>query len=54
MRAICVFCLVLAAAPAGAQWLTQKTPGVPRKADGKVNLAAPAPRTGAVTPGRPG
>ena len=45
MRAICAFCLVLAAAPAGAQWLTTKTPGLPRKADGKVNLAAPAPRT---------
>src|SRR5436190_5342911 len=37
--------LVLSATSAGAQWLTTKTPGLPRKADGKVNLAAPAPRT---------
>jgi hypothetical protein len=30
--------------PAGAQWLDRKTPGIPRTADGKPNLAAPAPR----------
>src|ERR1051325_5025716 len=45
MSALCVVWLVLAAMPAGAQWLDHKTPGLPRKADGKVNLAAPAPRT---------
>ena len=28
-----------------AQWLHQPTPGIPRTADGLVNLAAPAPRT---------
>jgi hypothetical protein len=28
-----------------AQWLTDRTPGIPRLADGKPNLAAPAPRT---------
>jgi hypothetical protein len=27
-----------------AQWLDYKTPGVPRTADGKPNLSAPAPR----------
>jgi hypothetical protein len=27
-----------------AQWLNYRTPGVPRTADGKVNLAAPPPR----------
>jgi hypothetical protein len=27
-----------------AQWLTIKTPGIPRKADGKPNLEASAPR----------
>lgn len=27
-----------------AQWLNQPTPGVPRKADGKVDMSAPAPR----------
>src|SRR5499427_1606777 len=29
----------------GAQWLDFRTPGVPRTADGKANLKAPAPRT---------
>ena len=28
-----------------AQWLDQRTPGLPRLANGKPNLAAPAPRT---------
>ena len=28
----------------GAQWLNSPSPGVPRTADGKVNMAAPAPR----------
>src|SRR4026208_1366032 len=37
--------LVMAATPAGAQWLDRKTPSIPRTADGKPNLAAPAPRT---------
>ncbi len=32
-------------APAVAQWIDYKTPGVPRLPDGKPNLAAPAPRT---------
>ncbi len=30
---------------AHAQWLTERTPGIPRLADGKPNLTAPAPRT---------
>src|SRR6201992_2605 len=29
---------------ASAQWLGYPTPGLPRKADGKVDLSAPAPR----------
>ena len=29
----------------GAQWPSYPTPGVPRTADGKPNLEAPAPRT---------
>jgi hypothetical protein len=29
-----------------AQWITYPTPGIPRIADGKPNLTAPAPRTG--------
>jgi hypothetical protein len=28
-----------------AQWLNQRTPGIPRTPDGKPNLSAPAPRT---------
>jgi len=37
--------LFAAAAPAHAQWLNYKTPGIPRKADGAADLKAPAPRT---------
>jgi hypothetical protein len=33
------------ATPAFAQWLNVPTPGMPRTADGKPNLTAPAPRT---------
>ena len=35
----------LFSAPAFAQWTGVKTPGIPRLADGKPNLSAPAPRT---------
>ena len=31
-------------APVKAQWLNYPTPGIPRTADGKPNLAAPTPR----------
>src|SRR5229473_5338776 len=31
--------------PVKAQWLNYPTPGIPRTADGKPNLKAPAPRT---------
>jgi hypothetical protein len=37
--------LSLCAAPAAAQWLNYKTPGIPRTKDGKPNLTAPTPRT---------
>jgi hypothetical protein len=30
--------------PVSAQWLTHRTPGIPRTSDGKPNLTAPAPR----------
>jgi hypothetical protein len=36
--------VTLAAAPAKAQWITLKTPGLPRTPDGKPNLNVPAPR----------
>jgi len=32
------------AASAAAQWIHQPTPGIPRTADGKPNLSAPAPK----------
>jgi len=35
----------IAPAPAAAQWLTLQTPGIPRTADGKLDVSAPAPRT---------
>src|SRR5438477_6938431 len=31
--------------PLAAQWAQYRTPGIPRTADGKPNLNAPAPRT---------
>ena len=37
--------LWLLPAPLYAQWLNLPTPGIPRTADGKPNLTAPAPRT---------
>jgi hypothetical protein len=46
MKAVCVVAsLVLSATHAAAQWVNFPTPGLPRTADGKPNLAAPAPRT---------
>jgi hypothetical protein len=36
--------LLLAAGPAAAQWIKHPTPGMPRTADGRPNLTAPAPR----------
>jgi len=46
MKSVVVAFLVVAfSTPVAAQWLTQKTPGIPRTPDGKVNLTAAAPRT---------
>jgi hypothetical protein len=39
-----VLSLLLATAPLSAQWLGVPTPGIPRTADGKPDLAAPAPK----------
>jgi len=45
MRLLLAALILLAGTiPAGAQWLDRKTPGIPRTADGKPNLTAPAPR----------
>jgi hypothetical protein len=43
--ALAVTVLVTLPGPARAQWLKYKTPGIPRAADGKPDLAAPPPRT---------
>ena len=37
--------VLLMTASASAQWLKYPTPGMPRTADGKPNLSAPAPKT---------
>jgi len=47
-RSLAPLALALAfalSAPAAAQWIDFKTPGVPRLPDGRPNLSAPAPRT---------
>jgi hypothetical protein len=36
--------LLVVGAPLGAQWINIRVPGVPRTADGKVDLNAPAPK----------
>ena len=46
MKTLVVAVVTLAlGTPLAAQWLTHKTPGIPRTADGKPNLTAPSPRT---------
>ena len=40
-----VVALALLPNPLFAQWLDFRTPGIPRTADGKPNMTAPAPRT---------
>jgi hypothetical protein len=46
MKAPAIALIVVAlSTPASAQWLNQPTVGLPRTADGKVNLSAPPPRT---------
>ena len=44
---IVVFAIILSAitTPLAAQWVDYPTPGIPRTADGKPKLTAPAPRT---------
>src|SRR5579871_5866725 len=44
-RIAIVAVLWLPSIPLCAQWLNLPTPGIPRTADGKPNLSAPAPRT---------
>ncbi len=42
---VCAGAVLSAGLGVSAQWLKLPTPGIPRLADGKPNLAAPAPRT---------
>jgi hypothetical protein len=42
---VLVLTLLAFSTSASAQWITQRTPGIPRTSDGKPNLSAPAPRT---------
>jgi hypothetical protein len=44
-RRLATLVLLASATPLAAQWLTLATPGIPRTADGKPDLYAPAPRT---------
>src|SRR5262245_19764108 len=44
-RVAFVVALLLLPTSLVAQWLDFRTPGIPRTADGKPNLTAPAPRT---------
>jgi hypothetical protein len=54
MRTRVLFVIVLAgvlgASPLAAQWIRHSAAGVPRKADGTVDMSAPAPRTAGGTP----
>src|SRR6204780_4594083 len=42
--ALAAIAVLRCAAPAAAQWLNYPNPGIPRTADGKPNLSAPAPK----------
>ncbi|HSP68392.1 MAG TPA: hypothetical protein VLN48_11735 [Bryobacteraceae bacterium] len=44
LRACVLLGAALASTHLAAQWVKVPTPGVPRKADGKVNMSAPPPR----------
>ena len=43
-RVVTGFLLAVLGTPLAAQWLYYPTPGIPRTADGKPNLSAPAPK----------
>jgi hypothetical protein len=45
LKTLILLTVCLAAPPAAAQWITHPTPGIPRAADGKPNMEAPAPWT---------
>jgi hypothetical protein len=45
MKTFAAIMVAALAAPLGAQWLNYPTAGVPKAANGKPNLSAPAPKT---------
>jgi hypothetical protein len=45
MKPQTVVAILLTCAPLGAQWINYRVPGVPRTADGKVDLTAPTPKS---------
>ena len=45
-----VFCFAVMSMTVNAQWLNYKNPKIPRMADGKPNLKAPAPKLPDGTP----
>ena len=42
---VTIIALTACVTPLAAQWAQYRTPGIPRTADGKPNLTAPAPHT---------
>jgi hypothetical protein len=44
MRLLALLGVCICAVPVGAQWLTWRTPGIPRAVDGSPDLSAPLPR----------
>jgi len=54
MSRIVLAALLLLPVSLGAQWLDWRTPGIPRTADGKPNLAAPVPKHASGKPVRAG
>ena len=44
-RRVVTLALLASTTPLAAQWLTLETPGIPRTADGELDLSAPVPRT---------
>jgi hypothetical protein len=45
LKAVCLVVFLGVVSPVVAQWPARATPGVPKTADGKPDLTAPAPRT---------
>ena len=44
-RVVATALVLIGGTPVAAQWLKDRTPGIPRTPDGKPNLTAPVPKT---------